>query len=150
MMAEYIDREALIAEIQKNIKTYWNEGSGGYYLAEDALNYSVKTVPTADVVSKSEVEELSGKYEDLKLKYADLQKDKDELIACGDDKKADVAREIFEEIEEYAELQIESLNIAAKVDLSGAVFFGGGKQAFVLLLDRLAELKKKYMEQKNG
>jgi hypothetical protein len=54
-MAEYIEREALIAEIQKNINTYWNEGSGGYYLAEDALNYSVKTAPTADVVPKSEV-----------------------------------------------------------------------------------------------
>ena len=62
--------------------------------------------------------------------------------------RAEVAREIFEEIEKYAELQIESLNIVEKVDLSGAAFFGGGKQAFVLLLDRLAELKKKYMEEK--
>lgn len=60
--------------------------------------------------------------------------------------RAEVAREIFEEIEEYAELQIESLNIVEKVDLSGAAFFGGGKQAFVLLLDRLAELKKKYTQ----
>lgn len=60
--------------------------------------------------------------------------------------KAEVARKIFEEIEEYAELQIESLNIAEKVDLSGAAFFGGGKQAFVILLDRLAELKKKYTQ----
>jgi hypothetical protein len=62
--------------------------------------------------------------------------------------KTEVAREIFEEIEEYAELQIESLNIAEKLDSSGADFFGGGKQAFVLLLDRLAELKKKYTEDK--
>lgn len=61
--------------------------------------------------------------------------------------RAEVARVIFEEIEEYAELQIESLNIVEKVDLSGAAFFGGGKQAFVLLLDRLAELKKKYTEE---
>lgn len=61
--------------------------------------------------------------------------------------RAEVAREIFEEIEEYAELQIESLNIVEKVYLSGAAFFGGGKQAFVLLLDRLAELKKKYTEE---
>ena len=60
--------------------------------------------------------------------------------------RAEVAREIFEEIEEYAELQIESLNIVEKVYLSGAAFFGGGKQAFVLLLDRLAELKKKYTQ----
>ena len=49
MSKEYIEREALIAEIEENINTYWNEGSGGYYLAEDALNHSVKTAPTADV-----------------------------------------------------------------------------------------------------
>lgn len=58
--------------------------------------------------------------------------------------KSEVAREIFEEICEYAEQQIEALSIAEKVDTSGADFFGGGKQAFVLLLDRIAELKKKY------
>ena len=57
-MAEYIEREALITEIQNNINTYWNEGRGGYYLAEDALNYSVKTAPTADVVPKSGVEKI--------------------------------------------------------------------------------------------
>lgn len=50
MAKEYIEREALIAEIEGNINTYWNEGSGGYYLAEDALNYSIKTAPAADVV----------------------------------------------------------------------------------------------------
>ena len=60
--------------------------------------------------------------------------------------KSEVAREIFEEICEYAEQQIEALIIAEKVDTSGADFFGGGKQAFVLLLDRIAELKKKYTE----
>lgn len=57
-MAQYIEREALIAEIEENINTYWNEGGGGYYLAEDALNYSVKTAPTADVVPRSEVESI--------------------------------------------------------------------------------------------
>ena len=61
--------------------------------------------------------------------------------------KSEVAREIFEEICEYAEQQIEALSIAEKVDTSGADFFGGGKQAFVLLLDRIAELKKKYTEE---
>ena len=68
------------------------------------------------------------------------------LYHLGYRKQSEVAREIFEEIEEYAELQIESLNIAEKVDSRGTDFFGGGKQAFVLLLDRLAELKKKYTE----
>ena len=50
MSKEYIERGALIAEMQENINTYWNGGHGGYYLAEDALNESVKTAPTADVV----------------------------------------------------------------------------------------------------
>ena len=60
--------------------------------------------------------------------------------------RSEVAREIFEEIEEFAELQIEALNIAEKVDASGTDFFGGGKQAFCRLLEHLAELKKKYTE----
>lgn len=45
--------------------------------------YAIRELPTADVVPKSEVEELSGKYEDLKLKYLDLAKDHDELLAWG-------------------------------------------------------------------
>ena len=79
----------------------------------DGLPYkaSVKRVlmqaPTADVVPRAEVEELSGKIEDLKLKYVDLAKDHDELIAWGGHIKSkdraeirdEVAREIFEEIE---------------------------------------------------
>lgn len=45
-MAKYIERDALIAEIEKNIKTYWSGTGGGYYLAEDAIE-SVKTMPNA-------------------------------------------------------------------------------------------------------
>jgi hypothetical protein len=63
-MARYIDADKLIAEIEENINTYWNEGVGGYYLAEDALEHSVKTAPTADVVPKSEV--ARDIFEDLK------------------------------------------------------------------------------------
>ena len=70
-MAEYIEREALIAEIQKNIHTYCSEGSGGYYLAEDALNYSVKTAPTADVVPKSEVENIFAEIETCMKDFED-------------------------------------------------------------------------------
>jgi predicted nuclease with TOPRIM domain len=84
----------------------------------------------ADVVPKSEVEELSGKYEDLKLKYADLQKDKDELIAWGDDKKTEVAREIFEEIEKI---------LPTNMTVNGTFYR-------LYLKDALAELKKKYTE----
>ena len=68
-MARYIDADKLIAEIEENINTYWNEGGGGYYLAEDALEHSIKTAPTA--------------------------LDSQENIATA---KSEVAREIFEEI----------------------------------------------------
>ena len=83
---------------------------------------------TADVAPKIEVEELRVElaamrsaansikmhYEDLKLKYADLQKDHDELLAWGGHIKSAeiaeigkaVAREIFGEIEyNFAEIR---------------------------------------------
>lgn len=85
---------------------------------------------TADVVPRSEVEELSGKYEDLKLKYAELQKDKDELIAWVDDKKTEVAREIFEEIKIC--MECEYMSYLKAYDYT--------------LLTRIEELKKKYTE----
>ena len=49
-MARLIDADALIAEVENNINTYWNEAGGGYYLAEDALNESIRTAPTVDAV----------------------------------------------------------------------------------------------------
>ena len=113
-----------------------------YTINAKAVADAIAKTPTADVVPRSKVEELK------KDRYQILPDGRIELIPRTDIDavKADVAREIFEEIDEYAERQIESLNIAEKLDSSGADFFGGGKQAFVLLLDRLAELKKKYTE----
>ena len=49
-MPRYTDVDALIADVEKNINTYWNEGGGGYHLAEDVLNESIKTAPIANVV----------------------------------------------------------------------------------------------------
>ena len=98
-------------------------------------------IPTADVVPKSEVEELSGKYEDLKLKYADLQKDKDELIAWGDDKKTEVAREIFEEIEKAIE----------KCKYNQSTPFGIEERYNpYAIIKQVDKLKKKYTETDNG
>jgi hypothetical protein len=96
---------------------------------------------TADVAPKSEVEELSDKYEDLKLKYADLQKDHDELLAWGGHIKSAeraeiekaVAREIFGEIEyNFAEIRkIEYANPPVGV-----------------MFNTLDYLKKKYTEER--
>jgi len=103
-----------------------------------AIRQSIMALPTADVVPKSEVEDYKHNWQKIHDSY------NADCLEHYNKGQQDAAREIFEEIEEYAELQIESLNIAEKLDSSGADFFGGGKQAFVLLLDRLAELKKKY------
>lgn len=48
-MAEYINREALIADIEESISNYWQD-CGGYYLAEDVINESIKLMPAADVI----------------------------------------------------------------------------------------------------
>lgn len=137
-MAEYIEREALIAEIQKNIHTYWSEGSGGYYLAEDALNYSVKTAPTADVVPKSEegaecptchgtgrIGTTDWLTKGLSKKQ--LAEEKAKAIAEHEQHiKTEVAREIFEDFTKH------------KVCTN--------EQDFRVL----AQLKKKYTENENG
>ena len=74
-MAEYIERDALIADIEENLNTYWNEGYGGYYLAEDALEDSVKIAPTADVVKVVRCKECEfAKPQALKLNGKELRR----------------------------------------------------------------------------
>lgn len=104
------------------------------YIDADKIVFWIRYVSSNGMLCDTDVRKVAFSDEIARMPTADVAP------------RAEVAREIFEEIEEYAELQIESLNIAEKVDLSGAAFFGGGKQAFVILLDRLAELKKKYTE----
>jgi hypothetical protein len=127
---------------------------------EDAANkmiWLLRTFPAADVAPKSEVEELRVElaamrtaansfkmhYEDLKHKYADLQKDHDELLAWGGHIKSAeraeigkaVAREIFGEIEyNFAEIRkIEYANPPVGV-----------------MFNTLDYLKKKYTEEGAG
>jgi hypothetical protein len=113
---------------------YINKSEAILAVTQDGCTANVVGVlyhlPPADVVPRSEVEELSGKYEDLKLKYAELQKDKNELIAWVDDKKTEVAREIFEEIEKI---------LPTNMTVNGTFYR-------LYLKDALAELKKKYTE----
>lgn len=137
-MARYIDADELYKATQKRIA---EANKARMAVVDDEFLDLINDAFTEDVAPRAEFEALKDEADRYKRYY--FRHDYDEMIT---EAKAEVAREIFEEIEEYAELQIESLNIAEKVDLSGAAFFGGGKQAFVLLLDSLAELKKKYTE----
>ena len=126
-MARYIDADALI----KKIFPYDVVDKKCYTINAKMIYEEIQKAPTADVVPNSEVEELSGKYDDLKLKYADLAKDHDELIAWGGHIKSKdkaeirytVAREIFDEIGEEC------------FDQFGFIDY-----------DALSELKKKYTE----
>lgn len=46
---EYISRDAIYAEIKRDIETYWTAAGGGYYLAEDVLP-EIENFPAADVI----------------------------------------------------------------------------------------------------
>ncbi len=114
-MARNIDADALMEELKSLSITVTGFRGGKCYLSK-----------------------IVEEYKDSVLRIIDEQPTAD--VAP----RSEIAREIFGEIGEYAEQQIEALSIAEKVDPRGIDFFDGGKQAFVLLLDRLAELKKKY------
>ncbi len=123
------------------------DGKGGGW-CEDFL--------TADVVPKSKVEELSGRYEDLKLKYVDLAKDHDELLAWGghirSNEKAEieraVAREIFEEIEKIRAKEIRRCEVMREKEVTNLqrMYWEGGEHSLRQLSYWIAELKKKYTE----
>ena len=48
-MARLIDANALKESVMKEIRHYWNEGEGGYYLAEDVIP-DIDNAPTVDAV----------------------------------------------------------------------------------------------------
>lgn len=145
-MAEYIDREKIFP-------------NGVFYVSaenpESSLTELINRIcnlPTADVVPKSEVERLKRAYEGsqktikgltemireknkelaklethLELHYG--EKSLNNLIA---EQRADIAREIFEEIE------------SKKMFLKDCV----GNMGVVVLFKDISELKKKYTEEK--
>lgn len=59
---EYISRDAIYAEIERDIETYWTAAGGGYYLAEDALP-EIEYFPAADVslVRRGDWEKKEGR-----------------------------------------------------------------------------------------
>lgn len=51
-----IDANALKESIMKEIRHYWNEGEGGYYLAEDVIP-DIDNAPTVDALKWTSVKE---------------------------------------------------------------------------------------------
>lgn len=130
-MARYIDAdiaEMIIAEKAKE-PDYQHEGDDwrlGLCMAETAI----EETPTADVVPKSEVDSEIKVWQEL---YADTvskwEKAYEELEIKLENAKAEVAREIFEELLKEASLR-----------------FDGFRNTIIFPLDYYNELKKKYTE----
>ena len=126
-MAEYIEREAVLKIIGDNCphdKCGYNTeeemgaGAACYYIGKD-----VENIPAADVVPKSEVEQILNSYA---LQYGTVT-DQQKVI---DEAKQEAAREIFEEIERYV---IKGISV-------------GGEHLTLFNGKNYSELKKKYTE----
>jgi hypothetical protein len=138
-MARYIDADSLLKKI-------WYDNSDSIVLRSYAAEL-VKAMPTADVVPKSEVDLYRKQVDELEDELASTY-DKLEVA------KAEVAREIFEEIEqvqkEIVDRMQEFINEWKQYSESTVDYFGGKYDAMEtasrivksILTDKTAELKK--------
>lgn len=160
-MARYIDADKFISELEqeKTVAIEFEDGVAVYEI-EHMMNL-IGMQPTADVVPKSEVERLQESNSSLQGTIVKLTAEIETLneknaglaLACMCDCmanedcmghnewkaiKADVAREIFEEIEEVFRQHTEG-----GYYLNGAWF---PERLDLYTGDAIAELKKKYTE----
>lgn len=127
----YIEKEPLIEFITKGLNNPDKTKAFGYDAIE--ILTEIKYAPTADVAPKSEVERLTveldamrGAANSYKMHYENA--------------KAEVAREIFEEIEKIMDTLIYDYKKVSRYQDGDTVWY---VKDFLL-----AELKKKYMEEK--
>ena len=150
----YIDADKLVELYEGSRGDEWNKKTAPTSWAEafDCAIADIDDQPTADVVSKSEVEELEKEVERLTnilnsyaLQYGTVA-DKQKVI---DKAKSEVAREIFEEIEETFKKRI-----AFYTDMANQSKFTEKHYAETMIknceiyLQEIAELKKEYTEGK--
>jgi hypothetical protein len=134
-MPRYIDAD----ELYKKLYPLDLADKSKYTINAKAVADAITNIPTADVVPKSEVARLEQENETIK----------DNLDVMLEEAKAEVAREIFEEIENAIDLKF--LIIKKMLDSKGGR--ANGKtilvaECGVLTATKrlLAELKKKYTE----
>ena len=138
-MDEYIKREDALDAV-----LFALVGTGHQSKAIDAI----RGVPTSDVVPKSEVEYLKVRLEIQEKAYKSLKElydmDTEVLVNARKKTEVEVAREIFEEIEE----QKERWEVVYSDDHFG---YGGGAYGYLETdVDHtIYELKKKYTEGNN-
>ncbi len=138
-MAEYIEREAVkalfderyetafVQERTRESKEHWRGVCAG-------LNWGRNTIadaPTADVVPKSEVE-------NLKLEYEGFQAAATQIIEGLKQSNTEVARGIFAEIEQQLRGLFDFFRQDDCIRESSAI---------MLAISEIAELKKKYTEE---
>ena len=140
-MARYIDVEGyrkLFDEEYKKTRELICEGETHLdNLAEGFSEASrvIDRIPTADVAPRAEVERLERILNSYTLQYGTVR-DKQKVI---DEAKSEVAREIFEELEE---------RIAVRTFTSKSEDYADGCFDTIEWVDsKIAELKKKYMEE---
>ena len=140
-MTEYIEREAVLKIIGDNCppdKCGYNTeeemgaGAACYYIGKD-----VEKIPTADVVPRSEVEELKKR---MFPSYARACTEEEAIKIGKQYGRAEVAMEIFEEIEKKS-CNISEHNHATNVTRV---------VCYQLSANTVAELKKKYTEENDG
>ncbi len=132
----YIDADALIKKIYP-----MGIGDGKYTINAKAVKLAIDNTPTADVVPKSE-------YDRLKKLFKDMTQEAKGYLNRLYGIRADVAREIFEEIELFLNKAIDGwrkeISFACDSRKIEMIDFRIG--AFKYCLYEIAELKKKYTE----
>lgn len=148
-MARYIDCSHIEKDFEEHFNYYRKEseikGANGT-LIDDTMRTAamiakycldqIKEAPTADVVPKSKVDRLNAVMKDMDEQRAYTINMLGESLEKA---KADVAREIFEEIE-----RLPKVVLNPKVNQFGAVTKSSMKGAIVSLSD-ISDLKKKYI-----
>lgn len=119
----YLDEDILYNNVEEKYKSAKGKAREAY---SDVLD-TICEMPRADVVPKSEVEELIRENKSLAKTVNEASELIRKLRSKVEEAKTEVAREIFEEIERTC------------VDTFGNFYIGATRGAF-------AELKKKYTE----
>lgn len=123
-MARYIDADLLLEQLnRKKSEIAKGRCTDGFNDAIMRVRSMISTAPTADVVSKSE-------YERLEKLFNDMTQEAKGYLNRLHGIRSDVAREIFEEIDELLSPY--------------------GTYIKTIELEEYAELKKKYMEDKTN
>lgn len=131
-MARYYEEETLFQSAKDELLKYFSDSF--VYTSAELFHKVLANTPTADVAPKSEVKEAEAEIERLKhildcyaLQYGTVM---DKYIVI-EGARAEVAREIFEEIEKLNRKPLPEC-----------------KPVYIIKASELAELKKKYTEEK--